>query len=403
MRVFALLKNLSVQLLLILLGIVFFGQYIPLAFKSVFYTISLNIREILMLSLPIIVAVSLMQCLISQKNQALAFVLVLFSLVTLSNFVTSWVAYFTGSFGLSFFDLASDSATHIPLASQVQSLWSLSDYTHGSWRNYYKNEFGLLFGLVIGILFSVLQNIQVHQLIQKTNAYVGLFLERIFSPILPLFAFGFILKMQEDGVLARVIDAYLPMIAIIVTVILSYMALMFLLASGFNYKQSLIYLRQALPAGIMGFSTMSSLACIPVNIKAAEANTNNPTLAKAVIPATSSTHMMGDSIAIPIFAMALLYSAGDGIPSLHSYWNFACLFVVYKFTVAAVPGGSILVMLPLLQEQFGLTSEMSTLITTMYILFDPIVTAGNVMGNSAFVIWVHKIFKRFSKQALPAL
>ncbi len=96
-------------------------------------------------------------------------------------------------------------------------------------------------------------------------------------------------------------------------------------------------------------------------------------------------HLIGDCLAIPIFAYAVMKSYGIAEPSLYGYLVFLIYFIAAKFSVAAVPGGGILVMLPILESFFGFNSDMLSLITALYILFDPVITCGNVLGNGAFV------------------
>jgi len=172
--------------------------------------------------------------------------------------------------------------------------------------------------------------------------------------------------------------------------------LLYGLAAKFNLRLWCRYIKNSLTAGLTGFSTMSSLASLPVTLTVAEKNTQNPKMARAIIPATVNIHMIGDSIAIPIFAMSILLSFGLSLPTFEQYLVFAVFFVLYKFAVAAVPGGSIIVILPVLQSYFGfsgpMAGEMSALITTLYILFDPLVTFVNVLGNSAFVILMARFF-----------
>ena len=56
--------------------------------------------------------------------------------------------------------------------------------------------------------------------------------------------------------------------------------------------------------------------------------------------------------------------------------------------------GGVLVMLPILQNYLGLTPDMLALVTAIYILFDPIITACNVAGNGAFAIFFDRIGRR---------
>ena len=71
-------------------------------------------------------------------------------------------------------------------------------------------------------------------------------------------------------------------------------------------------------------------------------------------------------------------------PSLMQYLIFSGYFVLAKFSVAAIPGGGILVMLPILEKYLGFQADMMSFITALYILFDPVITSANVLGNGAF-------------------
>ena len=78
-------------------------------------------------------------------------------------------------------------------------------------------------------------------------------------------------------------------------------------------------------------------------------------------------------------------------PSFYSYIGFTVYFVLAKFSVAAIPGGGILVMLPILERYLGFDGAMTSLITALYILFDPVITCANVLGNGAFALAAGRI------------
>jgi len=149
--------------------------------------------------------------------------------------------------------------------------------------------------------------------------------------------------------------------------------------------------KNMLPAAIAGFSTMSSAAAMPLTIIGAEKNCENKDLARSVIPATVNIHLIGDCFAIPIFAYAVLKNFGFAQPSEIGYLYFAVYFVLAKFSVAAIPSGGILVMLPILKDHLSFTPEMLSLITALYILFDPVITCANVLGNGAFAMILDKL------------
>jgi Na+/H+-dicarboxylate symporter len=127
---------------------------------------------------------------------------------------------------------------------------------------------------------------------------------------------------------------------------------------------------------------------MPLTILGTEKNSKHPDIARSIIPATVNIHLIGDCFAIPIFAFAVMKSFGFTEPSIFSYLIFAAYFVLAKFSVAAVPGGGILVMLPILETYLGFNSEMLSLITALYILFDPVITSANILGNGAFAMGI---------------
>ena len=91
-----------------------------------------------------------------------------------------------------------------------------------------------------------------------------------------------------------------------------------------------------------------------------------------------------DCFAIPIFPHAVMKSFGMPEPSMLTYLVFVFYFVLAKFSVAAIPGGGIVVMLPILESCLKFNADMLSLITALYILFDLVITCANVLGNGAF-------------------
>ena len=152
-----------------------------------------------------------------------------------------------------------------------------------------------------------------------------------------------------------------------------------------------------MPAALAGFGSMSSVASMPLTILGAEKSSKNGDIAKSTIPVTVNVHLIGDCFAIPIFAFAIMKSFGMPFPDFSVYLIFATYFVLAKFSVAAVPGGGILVMIPILETYLGFKSEMLSLITALYILFDPITRAANILGNGAFSTIIGNLTQKRSK------
>lgn len=393
--------KLPIKLILIIVGVLLFGNYLSLGVKEFTYAISLSLKSILEFLLPIIIFAYLSSCILSFKKGVLTFVVILLGTVFISNFIATLAGY--GS-SLAFLEKI-NTATNVTPSSTCEVLvptWSLN------LRKLVSNDKALYAGLLCGLIFSFMRSIGTSRnirsltvaskkfedfadMLKKASTF---FLIRIFIPLVPLFILGFIINLKHEGTLGQIITSYAPIFIFTVTVQILYCSLLFAIVAKFNFNRWYTYIRNAIPAVIAGFSTMSSAAAMPLTLLGAEKNTENPNMARILIPATVNIHMIGNAITISIMAMSFLLTFGIPFPSFQTYVLFGMSFAISQFAVAAVPGGGILVMLPLLQQYMGFTAEMSSILTALYILFDAPLTASNIMGNSVFAIFLNKIFTK---------
>ncbi len=136
---------------------------------------------------------------------------------------------------------------------------------------------------------------------------------------------------------------------------------------------------------------MSSTATIPVTVIAGEKNTHNRPLVDIAAPILANVHLVGDSIAVPILALVTLYLFFGTMVPPATFAIFIWYFCQAMLAVSGVPGGGIMVMIPILESILGFTPEMISLITALYVLQDAFGTATNVMGDGALMIIVNKI------------
>ncbi len=393
------LHSTSIQLLLVLLAVLVFGSILPLPTKMGFYTLSLFIKETLLLLLPIVVFSCLFKTLLANKAYAFKFVGILLLMVVASNVLSTVIGYGVSHLILPELNLGQIAVNDsIEVWTKAHDLlpWVDVHFNPLGIKTWFNNQNALIMGLVLGLLSSVLpvpqQIVKAADQLQKA---VNFFLTRLFIPILPFFVLGFVLKMQHEGKFMLIFKTYVPIILLIVATNTLYVALLYAIASKFNIKNMGRLIKNMLPAGLAGFTSMSSIAAMPVTLKAVENNVaeREKPIVRAVIPATVNIHLIGDSIAITTMALAMLLAFGHELPTLSQFWHFVQFFVMTKFSVATIPGGSILAMLPVLEQALGFTSEMLGFITAVYILFDPLITGMNVMGNGAFAL--------FSTHCLP--
>lgn len=380
------LKKMPLFLLAILVGVFFLGHTIPEHIQSILFAVSSTIKEILIFVLPLIIFCLLFKTAVTLAKQATKLILFILLAVCVSNFLSTMISYQVGMLVYQF-DIS------LTLPDQARALNAAWDF---SLPKLNLNQYAMFSGIFLGILGGMKVPQFSHKLAGMLDKYVHLFLKG-FIYVLPLFILGFAVKLSHDGLMAEIVQHYGKIFMTIAIAQFGYVLLIYLATSGFVFSKWLTSVRNMLAAAISGFSTMSSAASMPLTILGTERNTKNHDLAKSVIPATVNVHLIGDCIAIPILAFAVLKSFGMVEPTFIQYVVFALYFVLAKFSVAAVPGGGIIVMLPILEQQLGFSGQMSTIITALYILFDPVITSANVLGNGGFAMVMDRALTKFKK------
>ncbi|MCX7338044.1 MAG: cation:dicarboxylase symporter family transporter [Alphaproteobacteria bacterium] len=386
---FSLFKSLPVQLILCLVGGLFLGEHLNNDTINILYTISCLLKEILMFALPVIIFSYLFAALLAFEKQAPLLILTMLVLVTISNALTALAAY--GAMAAAAPFLVGTAVQMMAAGPEsIHSLFALNLPTMPP-------ENAMIGGLLMGLITNAFRGNQksdcIKQMAFKLRDGSTFGLQKLFIPLLPLYVLGFVLKLDRDGSLGTLIQHFGRIFVVECVVIVAYVVLMYAIAAKFNWSAFARYIKEMLPAGLTGFSTMSSAATMPVTLAATEKNLNDREYADFVIPTTVNIHLIGDGISIAIIALALLLLSGQGLPNFTTYLVFTVYYCLAKFSVAGVPGGGVFVALPVILKYLELSPETATMLTTVYVLQDPIITATNVMGNGAFAIitkrWLH--------------
>ena len=354
----------------------------PTTVKAFLYAVSLCIKEGLVFCLPFVIF-SLLFCSISRLgNRAFRVVLTIFPLICCSNFLNTMLSY-----GVSKI-LSGQSGRYSETLSDSSSV--LEALFHVSLTPLFSNDVALGCGLFLGLFLRRVYLPAAAACERVASAVTNVFF-KVLLPLMPLFIIGMMFKMQHDGVLSSVCGSYLPVLLAFVLSACGWILLQYILFAKGSLSKATTYVKNVFPAVVTAFSSASSAAAMPFSLKAAEKNCSDPANADIIIPSTVNVHLVGDCFFIPMFALSVLQSFGLPFPNFSVYLLFALHFVLAKFAVAAVPGGGVLVMLPILQNYLGLTPDMLALVTAIYILFDPIITSCNVAGNGAFAIFFDRV------------
>lgn len=380
--------KLPLGLLILIAFAAMLGPFLPIKVQSFFYSVSVSLKDILVLLLPILIFLLIISSILRLRTGAATLILILIPMLCCSNFITTWIAYLAGNGVIDRANLHIISGltdNDLPLMWTMQ-LPSLID-----------NRLAMITALICGLVTNFMVPNKSTIIAERTSKIAHYFLLKFFIPVMPLMIFGFVIKMQYDDILSELVTHYAFIFIAVCCVQIAYVAFLYLLANNFRLGLAWNALKNMFPAIITGFSTMSSAAAIPYMLVGTRENIKDEQVTNFVVPGTVNFHLIGDCIAIPVFALAIMTSFGFDIPNPGAYLVFSLYFVLAKFGVAAVPGAGILVMWPILGSQLGFSAEMLTLIHALYVMFDPIITATNIMGNGAFAMLFKKVYNLANK------
>lgn len=356
-----------------------------------FYSASVLLKDILMIILPFVVFSYLSSAILNLQKQALALILGVFLLVIVANLINVFVAYGTAQIMLGFIKpICLDGSCS---NSGIEALWRIS------LPKFFVSDKAMITGLIVGIIGSFSESSAINSVVTSIKHWSTKALNLAFIPFLPVYVFGFVLKIGFEGQLGTLVTAYAPVFFLSFITIQAYLLFWYWFGSSCNLKATFTAIRNMFPAWLTGFSTMSSAATLPITLQCVEKNIPNKNMVNFVVPATANIHMAGDGINITLTAIALLAMSCAPIPGISTFLIYACAYVFTKFSGSGVPGGGMIILLPVVEKHLGLSVELSSLVATLYILQDSLMTASNVAGNGALALIANKIFaKKFSTQ-----
>lgn len=380
-------RKMPVILLGMIAIIMCLNGWIPLEIKQGIYALSLSVKSFIIFILPALIFMLLFKTLSQLSKQATAMLLFILVAVCLSNFLSTMVSYQVGS-----------ALYHLNLSIGLpESSVGLTPLWVFALPKVISNDKAMLAGMVLGLTVALFKPSLAGRVSTYFEKIIAVVLKAL-TYVIPVFVCGFMIKLVHDKMIKSIFLEYSLIFTLVALSAFAYIACVYFICNRFNFSKVLSSIKNMLPASIAGFSSMSSAAALPLTMIGVEKNVEDPSVVRLAIPVTVNTHLIGDCFAIPIFAFAVMNNFGIAEPSFFSYVVFAVYFVIAKFSVAAIPGGGIIVMLPILESQFGFTSEMSLLITALYVLFDPVITSANIMGNGGFALTVDKLWNVFKKK-----
>ena len=389
MNKFLLNYSKSLIFILVLIVALLIEPYLNLTSKQVAYGVSLLIKDILIFSLPFVIFCLISNAIAKLGTQALKYILLIIPLVCLSNFINTMVSYST-----------SHILVNLGILGQL-NLVSTGNELHPAFHiqipHIVSNNTALTCGMLVGLITGFYKSNKFKNIYNIFSKFTNYFF-KLLIPIMPIFIAGTALKLQHDGLISAICKNYMPVLAAFVLIAYGYVLLQFCVLARFKLSIVGKYITNLTPAIVTAFGSMSSAMALPLVISASEKNVKNPTNANIIVPTIINIHLVGDCFFIPLLAITVMTSFGMDFPHLAVFLPFALHFVLAKFSVAAVPGGGVLVMFPIMQSYLGMSSDMLAIVTALYLIFDPVITVCNVSGNGAMAIIFDRITGIFNKK-----
>lgn len=379
--------SLPVRLIAIIAFVFLCGDYFNESLVRFFYTFSLIFKELLTFVLPFIIFSFVLTGILSFKRNAPAILALLVGSIFVSNCTIALLTYAVGVAIIP-------SIVHGLSVDGLQIAEGVQPYVHFTMSSLVSSGWALIASIFIGIVLSFVQMPAVENGVRIVKSLLEKFLNAYFIPLLPLYVFGFLLEVQYKGVFSSLFANYGKAFVLICVTQIVFLALYYLLAACGSLSRAIAYIKNAMPSYLTAFSTMSSTATIPVTIECAEKNGVNKPLAGLSMPIMANIHLVGDSISTPLLAMVTVMLFLGQFPDPITYMKFVLMFCSAMLAVSGIPGGGIIVMIPILVSQLCFNEQMVSIIITLYLLLDSFGTAANVMGDGALGIIMNKLFKR---------
>lgn len=396
-RLKRILKEPLVRIVITLMACFMFYNILPLSFVRGALTISMGLKSLLLLFIPFLIFSGTAMAFSSFKNNGLWFIITVMGVIVTSNFLNLMLSGVLGCYVIPCFGPVGQ---RLPLE---ETCLHITPFFYFKLPQILPTAWALIVGITSGILSAFFGFPRYLSFVKQVHRLTMGFMLHVFIPTLPLFLMGFVLKLLVEGHMFYFLQTNGRPCAIMIGLLFLYLCLWWYAAHRCSKIPATTLLKNIFPAMVTGATTMSSAAALPFSIEAATKNTKDPVLANAVMPISINFHMVGDTICIPILAVIILNSFAYPLPTFSTYLLFGFCFVLNKFAGAGIPGGTIMVSLPILQHYLGFSEEMLALITAFYMLIDPITTTGNVTANNFLVIFIKKAWGRITHKASKEL
>jgi len=160
----------------------------------------------------------------------------------------------------------------------------------------------------------------------------------------------------------------------------------------FAKQNPIVFIKRMIPSLIVALTTSSSVLCVPNNLKVCKEYDIDDEISNFTIPLGAVFNLDGAAIFFPCVILFAAQAFGKplGFGTL--------LYMAVMGTVIASSGGGIvggsLVKAMVLCDMFGVPSTVITLITSIYVILDALITGVNIFGDTAGTLMIASLDKK---------
>lgn len=253
----------------------------------------------------------------------------------------------------------------------------------------------LILAFILGIGISILKAEKIKGLFNEFHGIINMVLEKSIIPFLPWYIAGIFAQLTFSGNIKEILKSYGTVFISVVLFQIIANILEYIIAKAYNKEAPTLamFIKNQIPSWLTAIGTQSSAATIPITLQTAEANGTSKDIRDFFIPLSATIHFPGSSIAITMFATAVMLMDNMS-PSIGSIAIFILLMGVTMVAAPGVPGGAIMAALGLLGAHLGFNDTQSTLMIALYLAQDSFGTACSVAGNCAIITIIDKKAKK---------
>lgn len=165
-------------------------------------------------------------------------------------------------------------------------------------------------------------------------------------------------------------------VAFILQVVIMYFILLYAVGKINPFR----FTRKLFPALITAFTTTSSAATLPMNLRCVKEMGVDKEMAEFGLPLGVTFNMDSMGFEIPLYIMLGMYAVGAP-PTVGELFLFVIMGVAFSIGCAGVPGGGIAIAV-ILVNAFGLPTDVVAWIAAVFFYLDITGTAMNIWGDA---------------------